>query len=143
MPLHRAHLYQQGTQIYTVPTVDDRDVWRPSMQMIALEGRCFVISACQYMTRADVCETVAYDAIQGHDPETVLIGGGSCIISPFGEVYAEPLRGGTGLVTAEIDLADIVKGKFDLDTSGHYGRQDVFQLNVNETATLPPPIKGK
>jgi nitrilase len=43
MPLLRAYLYPQDRQIYCAPTVDDRDVWLSSMQMIALEGRCFVV----------------------------------------------------------------------------------------------------
>lgn len=139
MPLHRAHLYKQGTELYTVPTVDDREVWLPSMQMIALEGRCFVISACQYMTRGDVGGDLPYDAVQGNATETVLIGGGSCIVSPMGEVLAEPLRGGAGIVSAEIDTSDIIKGKFDLDGAGHYGRQDIFTLFVDENEKLAPP----
>lgn len=136
MPLHRSHLYHQRTELYTVPTVDDRDVWLPSMQMIALEGRCFVISACQHMTRADIGGALPYDALQGNDPETVLIGGGSCIVSPTGDVLAAPLRGGAGLVTAEIDLSAIIRGKFDLDGAGHYGRQDIFTLSVDGSDAL-------
>lgn len=136
MPLHRSHLYQQRTELYTVPTVDDRDVWLPSMQMIALEGRCFVISACQYMTRGDVGGSLPYDAIQGDNPDTVLIAGGSTIVSPMGEVLAEPLRGVPGIVTAELDMTKIVRGKFDLDGAGHYGRQDIFTLSVDERETL-------
>ena len=54
MPLYRSHLYNQGTQIHCAPTVDDRKVWIPTMQTVAIEGRCFVISACQFMTVADV-----------------------------------------------------------------------------------------
>ncbi len=130
MPLYRAHLYAQGTQIHCVPTVDDRSVWLPTMQMIALEGRCFVISACQYMTMADV-DDATFIPIQGTSPDTVLINGGSCIISPFGEVLAAPVFGKQEIVTAMIDLDEITKGKFDLDVSGHYARPDIFNLSVN------------
>jgi len=139
MPLLRSHAYAQRTQIYTAPTVDDRAVWLPSMQMIALEGRCFVVSACQYMTRGDVAADVSYDALQGDAPETVLINGGSCIVSPMGEVLSPPLFGQTGFVTAEIDLDDIPRGKFDLDVSGHYARPDIFTLGVNTDKNLPDP----
>jgi nitrilase len=130
MPLYRAHLYAQHTHIHCTPTVDDRDVWLPSLQMIALEGRCFVVSACQFMTLADV-KADDYRPLQGSDPDTVLIRGGSTIISPFGDVLAAPLFDKPGIVMAEIDLDDIVRGKFDLDVSGHYARADVFSLNVN------------
>lgn len=47
MPLFRQHLYDLGTQIYCAPTVDGREVWASTMVHIALEGRCFVLSANQ------------------------------------------------------------------------------------------------
>ncbi|KAG7562692.1 hypothetical protein FFLO_01852 [Filobasidium floriforme] len=47
MPLFRQHLYDLGTQIYCAPTVDGREVWANTMVHIALEGRCFVLSANQ------------------------------------------------------------------------------------------------
>lgn len=134
MTLLRAHMFAQRTQIYTAPTVDDRPVWVPSMQMIALEGRCFVVSACQYMTRADVADHVDYDALQGNTPKTLLINGGSVIVSPMGEILAEPIYGTSRLVTAELDMDDIMRGKFDMDGAGHYARPDIFTL---QTYTAP------
>lgn len=130
MPLYRSYLYDQGTQIHCVSTVDDRDVWLPTMQTIALEGRCFVISACQYMTVEDV-KADWFKPIQGTAPGTVLIRGGSCIISPMGDVLAAPVFNQEAIVTAEMDLDDIAAAKFDLDVSGHYSRPDVFRLSVD------------
>ena len=51
MPLLRTHMYGQGVQIYCAPTADSRDTWLASMRHIALEGRCFVLSCCQYLKR--------------------------------------------------------------------------------------------
>ena len=130
MPLLRAHLHDQGTEIHCAPTVDDRDVWLPTMQMIALEGRCFVVSACQFMTMQDVSADW-YDPVQGADPATILIRGGSCIISPMGEVLAKPVFDQSAIVSASIDMDDIPRAKFDLDPSGHYSRPDVFKLTVD------------
>ena len=59
-----------------------------------------------------------------------LISGGSLIVSPMGEVLAGPLRGGEGLVTAEVDLADIVRARFDFDAAGHYARSDLFGTDM-------------
>src|SRR5579862_9716501 len=56
MPLLRAAMYAKGIQIYCAPTVDDRESWTPTMRHIAIEGRCFVLSACQYAVRADYPE---------------------------------------------------------------------------------------
>ncbi len=58
------------------------------MRTIALEGRCFVISACQYLTRAE--RPADYAPIQGDAPEALLIRGGSCIIDPLGNILVEP-----------------------------------------------------
>ncbi len=131
MPQLRLAMYGKGVEFYCAPTVDDREVWQPSMRMIALEGRCFVLSACQHLTRADGPED--YHPVQGDDPETMLIRGGSCIISPSGEVLAGPVYDEDAILTAQMDKDDIARGKFDLDVTGHYARPDIFTLNVNES----------
>ena len=130
MPLLRTAMYAKGVTLWCAPTVDERDSWQITMQYIALEGRCFVLSACQYMLRSD-CPT-DYHPIQGDEPVTVLIKGGSMIVSPLGQVLAGPLRGGEGLLTADLDLGDIARGKYDFDVVGHYARPDVFTLTVDE-----------
>ena len=49
----------------------------------------------------------------------------------MGQVLAGPLYHKEGLVSAEIDLEDIVKAKYDMDVSSHYARPDVFSLHVD------------
>lgn len=130
MPLLRMAMYSKGIELYCAPTADDRDTWLPTMQTVALEGRCFVLSACQYLTRADCPEH--YAAIQGDDPGAVLMRGGSCIVGPLGQVLAAPNFEGETILTAEIDKAEIARGKYDFDAAGHYARPDIFRLYVNE-----------
>ena len=130
MPQLRLAMYGKGVEFYCAPTVDDRKVWLPTMQTIALEGRCFVLSACQYMERGHGPED--FHPIQGEAADTVLINGGSCIVSPMGEVLAEPVFGREIIQLAELDKDDIIRGKYDLDVVGHYARPDVFSLIVNE-----------
>jgi nitrilase len=132
MPLFRTAMYAKGITIWCAPTVDDRETWQPTMRHIAMEGRCFVLSACQYLMRSDCPPD--YQPFTDGAVDPVLIKGGSLIVSPFGKVLAGPLRDTEGLLTAEIDLADIVRGKFDLDSVGHYARPDVFSLSVDERA---------
>ena len=124
MPLFRQTMYAKGVQLWCAPTVDDREQWQATMRHIALEGRCFVISANQYFTRNDAGHT---------GDETVLINGGSTIISPLGEILAGPLRTGEGVLLAELDLAELDRGYFDFDSVGHYARPDVFTLTVDES----------
>lgn len=130
MPLLRMAMYAKGIELYCAPTVDDRETWIPTIRHIALEGRCFVLSACQFIRRA--AYPADYSTIQGDGPETVLIRGGSAIVSPLGELLAGPHYEGEALLTADLDLGRIAEGKFDLDVAGHYARPDVFRLEVNE-----------
>lgn len=135
MPLLRSYYYDAQPDFYCVSTVDDRPVWLPTMQTIALESRAFVLSACQYLERGMIgLGAEQFDAVQGNDSDRVLINGGSCIVAPSGELLAGPIFGEETLLTAEIDLDDRTRGKFDMDVAGHYARPDVFELKANIAA---------
>jgi len=131
MPLSRMALYQQGVELYLAPTADQRDRWQNSMIHIALEGRCFVLSANQFVTKASYPQE-----LQQHpeivDAPDVLCRGGSMIIGPMGDVIAEPLWDQEGVITCELDLDDIQKAKLDFDVIGHYARDDVFDFKVRK-----------
>jgi nitrilase len=133
MPLARMEMYRQGVQFYCAPTVDDREVWIPAMRHIAREGRCFVLSSCQFLTRA-AYPSHWLEAAQ-HLAE-VPIRGGSCIVDPMGEILAGPLYDEPGVLVAKVDLDALVAAKFDFDVVGHYARPDVFQLKTNLGAGL-------
>jgi len=130
MPMLRMAMYSKNVALYCAPTADDRDTWIASMQHIALEGRCFVRTACQFMRKKDFPDSVRVSL--GDSPEAVLMRGGSAIINPLGQVLAGPHFGSETILTADLDLNDIGRGKFDFDVTGHYSRPDVFQLSVNE-----------
>ena len=131
MPLARANLYAQGVHLYFAPTADDREVWQSTMRHIALEGRCFVISCNQYVSKSMYPEDLAlYDELSELPEE--MSGGGSAVIGPLGEYVAGPVRGQEEIIIADIDLDKITAAKYDFDPVGHYARNDVFQLHVNE-----------
>lgn len=135
MPMLRMSQYAQGVEYYCAPTVDDRENWTGTMRTIALEGRAFVLSASQFMRRADA--PADFRPEQGDAPETVLINGGSVIVSPLGEILAGPAFGKETILTAELDPAAISRGKMDFDVAGHYARPDIFELKVNRAAARP------
>lgn len=139
MPLLRTTMYAKGIEIYCAPTADARDSWLASMRHIACEGRCFVLSCNQYALRSDYPDD--YDTAFDQDPDTVYCRGGSCIVNPLGEIIAGPDYEGETILTADLDLRDIARGKFDLDVIGHYARPDVFQLIVDESANTT--VTGK
>jgi nitrilase len=134
MPQLRLAMYAQGIQLYCAPTGDDRETWLPTMRHIALEGRCFVLSAGQFARRSDYPDDYPLEAA---GPDDVVIAGGSVIVDPLGTVLAGPARDGEAILTADIDLDDIARAAFDLDVVGHYARPDIFQLSVDRRPKSP------
>jgi nitrilase len=124
MPLYRQHLYDQGVELWCAPTVDAREIWQTSMRHIAYEGRCFVLSACQKLSKSDWPMDMQETGGE--------IDGRSLIVSPMGEILAGP-RAEDELLFADLDMDDIQRGKFDLDVAGHYSRPDVFTFYPRRT----------
>jgi nitrilase len=141
LPLMRAAMYAKGIELYCAPTADPRDSWVASMRHIAVEGRCFVLSCNQFNRRRDFPSD--YGAALGDDPNAIATRGGSCIVDPFGNFLAGPNTEAEVILTAEIDRAQIVRGKFDLDVVGHYARPDIFQLHVDERAKKPVTAQAR
>ena len=139
LPLMRAAMYSKGVEMYCAPTADARDSWFASMRHIAVEGRCFVLSCNQFNRRCDFPSD--YRSIFGEDPDAVVCRGGSCIVDPFGNFLAGPDTEGEAVLVAEIDRAQIIRGKYDLDVVGHYARPDIFQLQVDARAKHPVNIQ--
>ncbi|MBI3208653.1 MAG: nitrilase [Candidatus Solibacter usitatus] len=119
MPAMRMAMYAKGIELYCAPTVDDRETWAVSMRHIAFEGRCFVLSAVQHTDK---------------------IRGGSVIVNPQGQLLAGPAYAEEKVLTADLNLNEIAEGKWDLDTTGHYSRPDLFRITVNEQPQ--PPVSS-
>ncbi len=132
MPLARMAMYAQGVQILLMPTADARDIWLASIRHIAYEGRCYVLSCNQFVDRSMYPERwLALPELADGDP--IVTPGRSAIVNPMGEIIAGPLDGREGILTADIDLAEIPRAKFDFDVTGHYARPDVFRLLVDRS----------
>ena len=141
MPLLRAAMYAKGVSIYLAPTADSRDSWQSTLRHIALEGRCFVLGCNQYVTRqmypADILERGDLDA----EPE-IMCRGGSVIVDPLGNCLAGPLYDAEDILVAELDPGVRVEGQYDFDVTGHYARNDVFTLLVDERPQLGARFLG-
>ncbi len=138
MPLARMAMYGKGVDIYLAPTADARDSWQATIQHIACEGRCFVLSSNQFVKR-DMMPADWEDI--GEGPE-VLCRGGSAIIGPLGQYLAGPLYDEEGILVADLDLDLVPRARYDFDVVGHYSRPDVFRLIVNEEpaqSVVSPP----
>ena len=132
MPLARAALYGKGVELYLAPTADARDGWQATLRHIALEGRCFVLGCNQYVRRSDYPDDMELAHELEKWPE-VLCRGGSAIYGPLGDLLAGPLWDESGIITADLDMGELVRARFDFDVTGHYARPDVFRLIVDES----------
>ncbi|CAH0045221.1 unnamed protein product [Clonostachys solani] len=66
--------------------------------------------------------------------------GGSCIVSPFGKVLAGPQwEDDQGLIYADVDFRDCVRGRLDLDVAGTYACNDSFKFSVEGLNLNPLP----
>jgi nitrilase len=142
MPLVRTAMYAKGVSVYLAPTADDRETWQSIIRHIAMEGRCFVLSCNQYVTKDMYPEDLAcYNELMSA-PRT-MSRGGSAIINPYGKYVAGPTFDKEDMLIAELNLKEIVKSRYDFDVVGHYARPDVFQLTVDERKRDPVEWKGE
>jgi len=128
MPALRLNFYAQGVDIWCAPTADARDVQLATMRHIAIEGRCFVLTANQVAQAKDLSPSFATTYAEG---DQIVCRGASVIVNPFGEVLAGPLLDEEGLLVADLDLDDVTRGRYDFDAAGHYSRPDIFTLLVD------------
>jgi nitrilase len=135
MPLLRMAMYSKGVQVYCIPTADGRESWLSTVRHIALEGRCFVLSANQFARLSDFPKDIKNELAS--KPDDVVCLGGSCIVSPMGNVLAGPDFSGETILFADLDLADVARAKYDFDVTGNYARPDLFHLEVDERPRTP------
>ncbi|MBO0875356.1 MAG: carbon-nitrogen hydrolase family protein, partial [Pseudonocardia sp.] len=104
---------------------------------VAYMCKCFVISSCGVNSDAmiaDMALTAADDEFMRNPEKT----GGTCIIAPSSEVLVGPMPGDEeGIVYADVNLEDCIRGRLLHDVAGHYNRSDVYRLLVNNA---PSPL---
>lgn len=137
-PLIRSALYQQGVSLYVAPTADARPGWQATMQHIAMEGRCVVVSANQFVEspsrseeQEEEQETSSDEPAKGMEDAYAKIKGcrgGSVIFGPLGECLAGPMWDEEGTISATFEEGEwerkIVGSRldFDIGRGGHYSR---------------------
>ena len=90
----------------------------------------------QYVTKAMYPADLPGIADLAGKPE-VMCHGGSVIVSPLGDVIAGPLFDQEGILYAELDLADVVRAKYDFSVVGHYARARCIPVDGQRTAMVP------
>ena len=141
MPLARYTLYSQGIEIYIAPTYDSGDGWIGTMQHIAREGRCWVISSGVAYANSDIPANFPNRDNLYPPSEEWINPGDSAVIAPGGDIVAGPMHQEKGILYAEIDPEQASRAKRDLDITGHYSRSDLFTLHVDTRPQRPITYK--
>ena len=137
MPLARYALYAQGVDIYVTPTYDSGERCVATMQHIAREGGCWVVSSGCAFRAQDIPDAVPGKAELFPKPDEWVNPGDSVIVAPGGKIAAGPMHEEFGILYADIDLARVGMARRSLDVVGHYARPDLFQLHVNTKPRRP------
>ncbi|MBN0988894.1 carbon-nitrogen hydrolase family protein [Amphritea pacifica] len=142
MPLARYALYAQDIDIYIAPTWDSGDTWIASMNHIAREGGCWVLSTATAIQGSDIPASFPERDRLFTDDEWINPGD-AVVVKPFGGVVAGPLHQEKGVLYATIDTDAARDSRKALDVAGHYHRPDIFHLEINRTAMPPVTFSDK
>ena len=137
MPLTRFALLAQGCEIYVAPTWAAGSIWVSTMRHIAFEGRCWVLGAGCALRGKDMPVDFPQRARLFPNLEEWFNPGDSVIVGPDGNVVAGPLSSKHGILYGDCDPARAAAAKRTLDVAGHYGRPDVFKLEVDREPRVP------
>jgi nitrilase len=143
MPLARYALYADGVEIYITPTYDTGERCIATMQHIAREGGCWVVSSGVALHARDVPETLPGKAALFPNADEWINAGDSVVVAPGGKILAGPLRNEYGILLADIDLERVGVARRSLDAAGHYARPDIFQLSVDRRPLKPVEMKDR
>ena len=130
MPPARQVLHAEGEVFHAAAWPEGGEIHQIASRHYAFEGRCFVLAAASYLTRAAIPADFELAEDLPQVPE-VIKNGGSAIIAPDGQYIRGPVFGREELVVAEVDAERACEEKLTLDVAGHYSRPDVFELRVN------------
>lgn len=131
MPLARVALYQKGVSIYISPNTNDNPEWQNTIRHIAIEGHCYFVNCNMYFRKEDYPQTVSGGKEIEKLPE-IVCRGGSCVIDPFGHEASETVWDKEAVIYATLEMQKVPASKMEHDACGHYARNDVLHLRVNE-----------
>ena len=145
-PLNKYAMFSQNEQIHVAawPSFSlyeggayalGPEVNEAASRIYAVEGQCFVLSACATVSQ-EMSEFLCDTPVK---QQLLKPGGGHArIFGPDGAPLGTNLAPDEeGLVIADIDLDLIAIGKAAADPCGHYSRPDVFRLMFNRKPSPP------
>lgn len=136
MPLARYALYAQDIDIYVAPTWDNGDIAAATASHIAREGGCWVLQTATALKGKDIpADLPGRDGL--FEDDEWINAGDALVAKPGGGIVAGPLHQSQEILYATIDPSAAKRSRKALDVTGHYGRHDLFSLNVDRTHKVP------
>jgi nitrilase len=124
---------EEGNEI-CLPVVDGKDTQESAADTSAIDST-------DALNTNPFQQSAQQSTSSSADGEEFVSRGGSCIISPLGEVLAGPLwEKEDELLVVEVDFEDCERGRLDFDAAGSYSRSDQFKLQVEGLDLAPPPF---
>jgi nitrilase len=136
MPLARFALYAQDLDILLAPTWDSGETWIASMRHIAREAGCWVLGTATALQGADIPDDFP-ERDRLFAAEEWINSGDAVVVTPSGGIAAGPLHNEKGILYATIDIEAARNARRSLDVAGHYGRPDIFRLEVDRRPRSP------
>jgi nitrilase len=136
VPSVRHTLYAQGTTLHIASWPGAVRNTIDITRFIALEGRCYVLSAGTLLRSQDIPEAFPLRE-QALADGPLDYDGGSAIAAPDGTWIVEPVAGTEQLVVASVDAAAVRGERQNFDPAGHYFRGDVIKVEVDRTRLDP------
>jgi nitrilase len=136
IPTVRHSLYAQGTTLHVAGWPGSVRLTKDITRFIALEGRCYVLSAGALLRPDDIPDDYPLKE-QAVNSGSFGNNGGSAIASPDGNWLVEPVADVEQLVVADIDAAVVRGERQNFDPAGHYFRADVLDLTIDRTRLEP------
>lgn len=113
----RSCIVEDGNEIALPEPKEPRTTVRRKSTIIDDDGNEIALACLKEDTDVEERERIK------PQPEDYVSRGGSCIVSPLGEVIAGPLWDDeNGLLVVDVDFDDCLRGRLDLDVGGSYSR---------------------
>lgn len=110
-----------------------RDVIVNTSRAVAYQGACYVLNAAGTLDKSAIPRigNTTEDIAWLNDEANL---GGSCIVSPAGEILAGPAGAEETLLTADLDLDLLIGKRMIHDFAGHYNRPDILSLTIEPSS---------